>query len=285
VGQAYLEVEVGSRVNVVGLHAEAVSVGRSPDNSLALSDDDAVSRRHAVFERSALGWSVRDTGSSNGTFVNGDRLHAAHSLSPGDRVVVGGTTITFRASEASQAASAAGPAADSAPPVGYLDTGEEWAPAASASTPATAAAAPVPVPRISPEPVRETYSDPPPQRGRGSVRGIARGVQTRRESDTERDILAFRVDRYDSSGNRLQAVAVELRDHRHGHINEGEEVEVRGTFRRGTLIADNIVNLSTNAEVRGSGMGRTVALGIAYVFVLGFIATIFSILIYSFIFK
>lgn len=283
--QAYLEVQAGSRVDVLDLHAEAVSVGRSPDNALALSEDDAVSRRHAVFERSGSGWSVRDTGSSNGTFVNGDRLHAAHSLSPGDQVVVGGTTITYHASQASQPAAAAGPAAAAAPPVGYLDTGEEWAPPASASMPATAAAAPAPVSHVSPEPVRETYSDPAQQRGSGSVRGIARGVQTRRESDTERDILAFRVDRYDSTGNRLRAVAVELRDHRHGHINEGEEVEVRGTFKRGTLIADNIVNLSTNAEVRGSGMGRTVALGIAYVVVLGFIAVIFSILIFTFIFK
>ena len=81
---------------------------------LALSSDDAVSRRHAVFERSTFGWSVRDTGSSNGTFVNGHRLQAAHSLSPGDKVV-GGTAITFHQSPTSQAPADSGRAAAAAP--------------------------------------------------------------------------------------------------------------------------------------------------------------------------
>ena len=282
-GEAYLEVQAGSGVDVVGLDADAVTVGRSPDNALALGGDDVVSRRHAVFERSTFGWSVRDTGSSNGTFVNGDRLQATHYLSPGDQVVVGGTTITFQTQTISSAPSAAGPAAAAAPPAGYLDIGEEWAPPPTTGTPSDASAARAPVSRTSPkaEPARATHSQPAQQRGWGSVRGIARGVQTRRESDTERDILAFRVDRYDSSGNRLPAVAVELRDHRHGYVNEGEEVEVSGTFKRGTLIADRIVNLSTNAEVRGPGLARNIAMGIGYVFVLGFIGTIFFILIFK----
>jgi hypothetical protein len=47
-----------------------------------------VSRRHAEFSAGEQGLWVRDLGSSNGTFVNGQRLTAqkAHQLKPGDRV-------------------------------------------------------------------------------------------------------------------------------------------------------------------------------------------------------
>jgi hypothetical protein len=73
---------------------------------------------------------------------------------------------------------------------------------------------------------------------------VARGIQLRR-NEQQREILAFRIDRYDESGNRLPP----------GQVGEGEQVEVSGKWSRGTLKADRVRNLSTRAEVRGAGFG------------------------------
>lgn len=45
-------------------------VGRAPGNAVRL-EDQSVSRQHSEITRGASGWSVRDLGSKNGTFVNG----------------------------------------------------------------------------------------------------------------------------------------------------------------------------------------------------------------------
>ena len=78
-------------------------VGRSPDCHIVL-DDALVSRRHAAFFCSAEGVVVEDLSSVNGVFVNGMRIHAARSLSPGDRVVVGKHEISVLGSPPSSPA-------------------------------------------------------------------------------------------------------------------------------------------------------------------------------------
>ena len=57
-------------------------------------DSPDVSRRHAVIERKDGVYVVRDLGSTNGTYVNGQRIDEA-PLSNGDRVVVGQTVMVF----------------------------------------------------------------------------------------------------------------------------------------------------------------------------------------------
>jgi len=60
-------------------------------------DDPEVSRRHAVVRpvatglEVAVGLEIEDLGSLNGTRVNGDRIHGAVRLVPGDRVEIGET--------------------------------------------------------------------------------------------------------------------------------------------------------------------------------------------------
>ena len=75
-----------------------VSVGRLSSSDLALSWDGQVSRQHARLERHGGGWAVVDDGiSSNGTFVNGERITGPRLLADGDAMQFGTTMVTFRA--------------------------------------------------------------------------------------------------------------------------------------------------------------------------------------------
>ncbi len=56
--------------------------------------DAALSRLHCVFSFEAEGWSLRDVGSSNGTFVNGRQIES-HRLADGDRIAAGGSLLLF----------------------------------------------------------------------------------------------------------------------------------------------------------------------------------------------
>jgi ATP/maltotriose-dependent transcriptional regulator MalT len=51
---------------------------------------------HAVMERYPAGWAVRDVGSSNGTFLNGERVTGEHRLRDRDEIRVGATRLVFR---------------------------------------------------------------------------------------------------------------------------------------------------------------------------------------------
>lgn len=64
-----------------------LQIGRHPDSDIFL-DDVTVSRRHAEVVAAGTGFEIRDVGSLNGTYVNGDRIEAA-LLGEGDTVQVG----------------------------------------------------------------------------------------------------------------------------------------------------------------------------------------------------
>ena len=70
-----------------------ITIGRSPDSDIFL-DDVTVSRRHAELRRGASGWSVRDTGSLNGTYVNRRRVED-RTLQPGDELQIGKFRFVF----------------------------------------------------------------------------------------------------------------------------------------------------------------------------------------------
>ncbi len=75
------------------LDADVVRAGRHPDSEIFL-DDVTVSRRHAEFTRTAEGFSVADSGSLNGTYVNRDRIDSVR-LSDGDEVQIGKFRLVF----------------------------------------------------------------------------------------------------------------------------------------------------------------------------------------------
>lgn len=74
--------------------AEECVLGRAADVDLVVEDLGA-SRRHARVGKEGDVFVVRDLGSRNGTFVNGQRVQAA-SLNDGDMIRLGGTEIVFR---------------------------------------------------------------------------------------------------------------------------------------------------------------------------------------------
>jgi serine/threonine-protein kinase len=68
-------------------------IGRSPDAHLYLPDDRFFSRNHCLLEINPPHSFLRDLGSTNGTFVNGNRVREAY-LSNGDRIQGGETILT-----------------------------------------------------------------------------------------------------------------------------------------------------------------------------------------------
>ncbi len=63
-------------------------IGRAEDCHLR-PGSDLVSRHHCVILIGSDGVKVRDFGSRNGTFVNGERVSPESHLMPGDRLIVG----------------------------------------------------------------------------------------------------------------------------------------------------------------------------------------------------
>jgi FHA domain len=60
-------------------------------------DDDQVSRSHARVSVAGSTITIEDLGSTNGTFVNGEKIDGATTLAPGDTVRIGATTFALEA--------------------------------------------------------------------------------------------------------------------------------------------------------------------------------------------
>ena len=108
-----IEVISGVRSWRVELAADRSTIGKAAENDIAFTDDPTASHLHAVLEQFPAGWCVTDLGSSNGTWVNGERIWASRRLRHGDEIRVGQTRLVFR-----DALSAAGAAteAEQGPP-------------------------------------------------------------------------------------------------------------------------------------------------------------------------
>jgi two-component system cell cycle response regulator len=82
--------EIGKRVR---LEEADVLIGRASTSDIQL-DMDNVSRNHALVTRTALGWVLRDLGSTNGTFVNEARVDE-RALKDGDQIRIGRAMLKF----------------------------------------------------------------------------------------------------------------------------------------------------------------------------------------------
>jgi len=88
----------GRPSGMVSLDKPLFRIGRGAENDLQLSDA-AVSSRHAQIETEGGGedppvYRIRDLGSTNGTFVNGERVES-RILSDGDVIRVGVSSFRF----------------------------------------------------------------------------------------------------------------------------------------------------------------------------------------------
>lgn len=76
---------------------DVARIGRGAENLIRLDDDTTVSNRHASLDSRLDGLWVEDSGSTNGTFVNGARVTSARLLQPGDVIRIGHTDLLVEA--------------------------------------------------------------------------------------------------------------------------------------------------------------------------------------------
>ncbi|MEU9114239.1 FHA domain-containing protein [Streptomyces sp. NPDC048483] len=86
--------------------SRSYNVGRDPQGDMVL-DDARVSWRHATVRWSGRSWIIEDHGSTNGTYVQGQRIHQME-IGPGSAVHLGNATDGPRISLSAAAAPAAG---------------------------------------------------------------------------------------------------------------------------------------------------------------------------------
>ena len=79
------------------LTKESAMLGRDVSNDIVLADTE-VSRQHARITKTPGGYVYEDLGSTNGSFINGERLLAPRVLKSGDLLGLGeNVTLTFDA--------------------------------------------------------------------------------------------------------------------------------------------------------------------------------------------
>jgi len=94
---ARFEVVAGRAIGMSILLDDELLIGRHADGAGRLADDEEISRSHARLSLDRSGFcAIEDLGSTNGTFVNGLRITGPQTLSVGDTIELGGTTLVVR---------------------------------------------------------------------------------------------------------------------------------------------------------------------------------------------
>jgi pSer/pThr/pTyr-binding forkhead associated (FHA) protein len=154
-------------------------IGRHADGAGRLADDDEISRSHARISLDRSGFcAIEDLGSTNGTFVNGLRISGPQTLSVGDTIEVGGTTLVVR----ELPIPAAERSLKAVPPQPTVVPGSQSASSTSQETPAVAVGS-------SGRPQRSAQ---PPDRGAGGPTPVNRPTPAPEPAgpDTEPDASA-----------------------------------------------------------------------------------------------
>ncbi|MFN2239022.1 MAG: FHA domain-containing protein [Thermoanaerobaculia bacterium] len=82
------------------LFDDLYNLGRDPSNDIAIPDA-SISGRHARLRRTPSGYEIEDTGSRNGSFVNGEKIEKA-TLADGDMVRLGKVQMVYSVASATR---------------------------------------------------------------------------------------------------------------------------------------------------------------------------------------
>jgi hypothetical protein len=139
------------------LNRDTVTIGRDITNDIVINDPE-VSRHHARLIRTATGYTMEDLRSTNGTFINRQRLTAPYQLANGDLIGLGETvTLAYETVGAEQQPT-------------VISSGVPAPPVYAPPPPAAPYVAPQPVP-AAPQPVYEEETEP--DRNRWIIIGCA----------------------------------------------------------------------------------------------------------------
>jgi pSer/pThr/pTyr-binding forkhead associated (FHA) protein len=76
------------------LNTDTTLIGRNESADILL-DDNTISRKHAEILRNADVWTLKDLGSLNGTYVNGERIEEHCTINSGDEIQIGKFQLVF----------------------------------------------------------------------------------------------------------------------------------------------------------------------------------------------
>lgn len=169
----------------ITLETHALTLGRASDNQLVLADVKA-SSHHAVLQLQGQGYTITDTGSSNGTYVNESPLakNMPVVLKNGDKIRIGDTVYTYEESQAAVPAYAptvlASSGAQDYATIPASDAPAPPAPAVSPAVPAYEQSSPVysvypsvpamPAYNSTPQPAWAAPAPPAPQKKGGGLK-------------------------------------------------------------------------------------------------------------------
>jgi pSer/pThr/pTyr-binding forkhead associated (FHA) protein len=115
-----LTINSGGTEQLVAVKGEPLTIGRDDSSEIVLASDKGLSRRHTTFHTSGDQVWVVDEGSTNGSFINGERVaEGGTDLSDGDEIRIGHATVITvnvrRAHEHARSATTSTAAAQSLP--------------------------------------------------------------------------------------------------------------------------------------------------------------------------
>jgi len=81
-------------MQVYDLDKDTIVIGREDDVDIVI-DNPSVSRKHAHVRKEGAGWVVEDLGSSNGTFLHGEKISGPQPIKEGDEIGFGKFSVVF----------------------------------------------------------------------------------------------------------------------------------------------------------------------------------------------
>jgi pSer/pThr/pTyr-binding forkhead associated (FHA) protein len=134
------------------LENNSMTIGREASNDIVINDSE-VSRKHARLTRHGTSYVIEDLGSTNGTFINGQRLTGSQVLNPGDQISFGETiSLVYESSVDINATVIASKAPATVAPIPKVAPVQVPSPEpAPAVKPAARIPSPTPVPAAAPK--------------------------------------------------------------------------------------------------------------------------------------